>query len=79
MPSPRRNTPIRTMAHHVSKVYGIAKAGNNVFIAHRIRKGDNIMNAIAASAKNAITVCDFVLKLIIKTSLNNFQKDCIII
>jgi hypothetical protein len=63
MPSPRRNTPIRIVAHHVSKVYGIARVGNNVFIAHRTKSGDMKTNTIAANAINAITAGDLTFKL----------------
>jgi hypothetical protein len=63
MLSPRRNTPIRTMAHHVSKVYGIARAGKSIFKDHRTKNGDMKMNTIAASAINAITAGDLTFKL----------------
>jgi hypothetical protein len=51
------------VAHHVSKVYGIARVGNNVFIAHRTKSGDMKINTIAASAINAITTGDLTLIL----------------
>jgi hypothetical protein len=54
------------MAHHVSEVYGIARAGNSVFKDHRTKSGDMKMNTIAASAINAITTGDLTLKSNIK-------------